>query len=276
MLYLVSTPIGNLADLSYRAVTTLNTCDYLLCEDTRHSRILLKHYSIDKPLVSYHQHNEKARTEQVIVDLQAGKRIALLSDAGTPLIADPGQHLLAACHLHSIPICPLPGPCAAITALVAAGLSASRFQFMGFLPRTEGSRQAWLQEALSYPGTTIFYESPHRLVKTLKTLATLAPTAEAAVARELTKHYEEILRMPATELLAHYDAHPPKGEIVLLVEGGKKAQEAVAHQLSAAEEVALLQQQGHTLSAAIKEVAAKRQLNKRRLYQELHNQHAAD
>lgn len=272
MLFLISTPIGNLGDITYRAVEVLKACSYLLCEDTRHSRILLKHYEIEKPLISYHQHNESERILQVLADLQEGQQIGLISDAGTPTISDPGQRLIEACHAANIPVSPLPGPCAAIAALSAAGLAATSFQFIGFMPRTPAVRLAALHGALSYKGTTICYESPHRLVKTLSALAEIAPEATAVVARELTKHYEEIRRHSAEALAAHYIAHPPKGEIALLIAGGSPPPIASEPLISPTEAVAILQKQGYTLSAAIKEIASQRQINKRSLYQEIHKQ----
>ncbi len=217
MLFIISTPIGNLADITYRAVATLQECDYILCEDTRHSGPLLTKYSINKPLYSYHQHNEASRTDQVLKDLLDGKRVALISDAGTPGISDPGHQIIVACHQADIPVVPIPGPSAVIAALSASPLPTDRFQFIGFLPKSQGALKQALQDALAYPGTTACYESPFRLSKTLKALCALTESAPVAVCRELTKVYEEIRWGSAKEVREHYEQHPPKGEIVLLI-----------------------------------------------------------
>lgn len=184
-----------------------------------HTRRLLQHYELSLPLVSFHEHNEKRRLGQVLQDLRAGRDIALVSDGGTPLINDPGFTLVRACHEEGLPLTALPGPCAAVSALALSGLATHRFQFVGFLPRKKGARQRMLAQALTYPGTTIAYESPHRLVTVLGELAALDPCAGAAVARELTKQYEELRRGDAAALLTHYQSHPPRGEIVLLIGG---------------------------------------------------------
>lgn len=224
MLYLVATPIGNLADLSYRAVETLRSVDAILCEDTRHSRRLLNHYEIDKPLRSYHKFNLKQREEQILDQLTEGKKLALISDAGTPGISDPGSDIVAACVERGLPVTQIPGPCALISALTLSGLNTERFQFLGFLPKKSGQRERLLQEGLDYPGTTIFYESPHRILKTLKQLQEIEPEAHVVILRELTKKFEERLAGNAAELLSHWSERKPKGEFVLLLEGssGKK------------------------------------------------------
>lgn len=267
MLYIVSTPIGNLGDITFRAIEVLKGCDYILCEDTRHSRPLLRHYDIDRPLVSYHAHNEMSRTAQALIDLQSGSNIALLSDAGTPTISDPGTPLIDSCHRHNITVAVIPGPCAAIAALTGAGIAADRFQFVGFLPKTATERLAALRSALDYyPGITVCYESPQRLVATLQILSDLAPSAYLAVARELTKYYEEIRRGSATELLHHYKDHPPRGEIVLLIHGGENSSSPSDEEL-AAEVSRLCNEGGQSRSDAVREVAAKYGFNRRSLYQ---------
>lgn len=213
MFYLIPTPIGNLGDLTYRAQEVMQECAYLLCEDTRHSRRLLNAYNIDVPLKSYHKFNEASRIEHVLADLKRGLHIGLLSDAGTPTISDPGERLVAACHEAGLPVSPLPGPCAAITALSASGLPCARFQFLGFLTKKKEKRKKVLAEALAYPGTTIFYESPHRIVSTLEMLAELDPTRTVVIARELTKKFETIVRGTPEELAAL----TLKGEIVVML-----------------------------------------------------------
>ncbi len=217
MLYLVATPIGNLGDLTYRAVELLKEVDLILCEDTRHSRRLLDRYEIARPLSSYHKFNIREREEKILLALEEGKKIALISDAGTPGINDPGADLVSACCERGIAVTHLPGPCAAINALVVSGLPTDRFQFLGFLPKKSGQRERMLKEALAYPGTTIFYESPHRIAKTLKQLDTLEPRAQVVMARELTKKFEEVRRGSPSDLHASCETKKPKGEIVLLI-----------------------------------------------------------
>ncbi len=217
MLFLISTPIGNLKDFSFRAIATIEQCDYLLCEDTRRSGILLKHYELKKPLKSFHAHNEKARIQRVIDDLQSGYKIGLLSDAGTPTISDPGGRLVEACCKEEIEVIAIPGACAAIVALAASGLDATRFQFCGFLARKKGKLTRQLKEILAYEGTSICYESPYRIAKVLAVVAELEPTRYCVVARELTKKFETFTRGSAADLCAHFSKKsPPKGEIVLL------------------------------------------------------------
>lgn len=267
MLFLVATPIGHLADFSKRAITTLQECDLILCEDTRHSRVLLQAYAIDKPLAAFHQFNEKGREEEILQKLEEGKQIALLSDAGTPLISDPGCSLVQACIKRGLPFTAIPGPCSVIQALVLSGFEAARFQFIGFLPRTKGDCTEALHHALFYPGTTIAFESPQRLVDSLEIISSLDPNREVAIARELTKTYEECLRGTAVELIAHFQAIPPRGEIVLLLKEGKPPQENID-----VEELVVLLQELHALSLkeAIKMAAKLKNVPKRDVYQQFH------
>jgi len=223
MLFIVSTPIGNLADITLRALQALAEADVIAAEDTRHSGMLLQHHGIRKPLLSFHEHNEAMRTAELLGRLGAGEKVALITDAGTPSISDPGARLVRACIEEGLEYTVLPGPCAAITALVGSGLDAATFYFGGFLPVKSGQRQNELAAALARDGTSIFYESPHRLLKSLAVLAGLAPERLVCVARELTKKFEEYRRACPGELVAHYAAHPPKGEICLLVEGADAA-----------------------------------------------------
>lgn len=217
MLYLIATPIGNLGDFTYRAIETIAHLDYLLCEDTRRTRILLNHYNLKVPLQSFHAHSEGKKLGSVVADIENGKQVGLVSDAGTPGISDPGSRLVAACKEKGVPVIPIPGASAAIAALSASGLETSRFQFFGFLPRKKGKLTQIFKEILDYPGTTICYESPFRLVSSLKILKELEPTRKCVVARELTKKFEEYAEGTAEELLAHFTHKPPKGEIVLLI-----------------------------------------------------------
>lgn len=218
MLYLIATPIGNLADITLRALEVLRACDYILCEDTRCSVKLLSHYEIRKPLRSYHKFNEKSRCDEIIADLKAGKTIALMSDAGTPSISDPGEILVKRCHEEKIPVSGTPGACAAIMALTLSGFSTRQFQLVGFLPRKKGELTRTFQALLEFEGTSICYESPYRLVKALQLLASLGCVRKIAVVREMTKLYEECLQGSASELAEHFTKKPPKGEIVLLID----------------------------------------------------------
>ena len=223
MLYLVGTPIGNLADITLRALETLRTVDLIAAEDTRHSLRLLGRHEIRKPLVSFHEHNEARRTQELLARLQAGENIALITDAGLPSISDPGARLVRACLAAGVPYTVIPGPSAVLTAVVGSGLSAERFHYGGFLPPKSGGRERDLQIALDRAETSIFFESPHRLERTLEVLARLAPERQVCVARELTKQFEEFRRGPASEVFAHYQQHPPKGEITLVIAGSEEA-----------------------------------------------------
>jgi 16S rRNA (cytidine1402-2'-O)-methyltransferase len=217
MLYLVATPIGNLGDITLRALDVLRDVDLVAAEDTRHSGLLLKHYKIDKPFVSYHEHNEAMRTAQLIERIAIGEKIALITDAGTPGISDPGARLLRECIKRELPFSIIPGPSSILAALVGSGFSSEKFFFGGFLPNKSGRRERELRSAAARAETTIFFESPYRLAKTLKASIEILQDRQLCVARELTKKFEEFRRGTAAELLAHYEAHPPKGEIVLLV-----------------------------------------------------------
>ncbi len=220
MLYVVATPIGNLGDITLRALEILKGVDLIAAEDTRHSGILLKHYQIKKPLISYHEHNEAMRTAQLIERLAAGEKIALITDAGTPGLSDPGARLIRECIKRELPFTIIPGPSSIATALVGSGFSAERFFFGGFLPNKSGQRERELRvAAAAREETSIYFESPYRLTKTLKTCGEIMPDRQLCVARELTKKFEEFRRGTPAELLIHYEAHPPKGEIVLVISG---------------------------------------------------------
>lgn len=219
MLTLVPTPIGNLGDVTLRALEVLRAADVVAAEDTRHSGMLLKHHGISRPMVSFHEHNEAMRTAELLERLRHGAAVALITDAGMPGISDPGARLVRACIEAGIDYTILPGPCAAITAVVGSGFDVAAFFYGGFLPVKSGQRASLLSAAIDREETSVFYESPHRLVKSLAALRELAPDRLVCVARELTKKFEEYRRGLPSELLAHYEAHPPKGEICLLVEG---------------------------------------------------------
>jgi 16S rRNA (cytidine1402-2'-O)-methyltransferase len=220
MLHLVATPIGNLADITLRALETLRAADLIAAEDTRHTGILLRHHGIDRPLISYHEHNEAKRTAELIGRLKDGANIAVVTDAGMPGISDPGHRLLRACIAEGVPYTIIPGPSAVLTALVGSGFPAEQFFYGGFLPVKSGGRERDVAAALERAGggvTSVLFESPHRILKTLAVFAEKAPAHPLCVARELTKHFEEFRIGPSADLLAHYTAHPPKGEIVLVV-----------------------------------------------------------
>lgn len=219
MLYLVATPIGNLGDITLRALEVLKSVDLIACEDTRHSGHLLTHFEIRKPLVSYHEHNEARRTAELIEELAVGKNIALITDAGLPGISDPGHRLLRACIERGLPYTILPGPSAILTALLGSGFPAEAFFYGGFLPVKSGGRERDVRAAMARDVTSVFFESPHRLLKTLAVCATLFPERTICVARELTKTYEEFRIGTGPVLLAHYSAKAVKGEIVFLVRG---------------------------------------------------------
>src|SRR6266446_2390210 len=217
MLYVVATPIGNLGDITLRALEALKSADVIAAEDTRHSGILLKHYRIDKPMLSYHEHNEAMRTAQLVERLAAGENVALITDAGTPGLSDPGARLIRECIERELPFTIIPGPSSILTALVGSGFSAEQFFFGGFLPVKSSQRERELRAAAARQETSVYFESPYRLTKTLAACIDIFPGRQLCVARELTKKFEEFRRGTATELLAHYEAHPPKGEIVLIV-----------------------------------------------------------
>jgi 16S rRNA (cytidine1402-2'-O)-methyltransferase len=216
MLYVVATPIGNLGDMTFRALEVLKSVDLIAAEDTRHSGMLLKHFEIKKPLVSYHEHNEAMRTAQLVERLAADENVALITDAGTPALSDPGARLIRACIERGLPLTIIPGPSSILAALVGSGFSTERFYFGGFLPVKSGQRERELRVTAERGETTVFFESPYRLTKTLAVCTGIMPDRQLCVARELTKKFEEFRHGIASELLAHYEAHPPKGEIVLV------------------------------------------------------------
>lgn len=264
LLYLVATPIGNLEDISKRALAALELCDLIFCEDTRRSAILLDRYGIKKRLIPYHKFNEKKSLEQILNDLASGQNAALISDAGTPCINDPGLILVQACIEKKIPFTAIPGACSPIQALILSGMDTSRFQMIGFLPK---NGKKTLEQALGYPGTTIALESPSRILDTLADIQKLDPARRVAVAREMTKTFEECLRGTAEDLIAHFSAHAPRGEMVLLIEGGMLPQEDIPLE----ELVEMLQElHGLSLKEAIKAAARFKKIPKRDAYKQIH------
>lgn len=233
-LYLVATPIGNLADITLRALATLARSDVIYCEDTRHSRTLLAHYSISRPLRPYHEHNAERERPRVLADLAAGKAVALISDAGTPLVSDPGYKLVRDCLSEGHRVTSLPGPSALLAALGMAALPTDAFLFAGFLPAKQAARRARLGELQTVPATLVFFEAPSRLAESLADLADVLGEREAAMARELTKLHEEVRRGTLGALAAWAAGSSPKGEMVILVGppvAGEVADEAIAARL---------------------------------------------
>lgn len=227
-LYIVATPIGNLADISYRAITTLKAVDLILAEDTRHVRPLLQHYGIQKTVSALHQHNEHKASLAVIEKLQAGQNIALVSDAGTPLISDPGLPLVKLAKEAGIAVIPIPGACALITALSASGLAVTEFSFLGFLPRTSSARKTLFTDKATDPNTWAFYEASHRIVQTLEDMAAVLPLQrEIVIARELTKLHETIVKTTIAHAvtLVQNDKNMQKGEFVVIVSGAEDVEE---------------------------------------------------
>jgi 16S rRNA (cytidine1402-2'-O)-methyltransferase len=216
-LYLVATPVGNLEDITLRALRVLGEADCIACEDTRQTRKLLDRHGIDRPLVSYHEHNERERSIELIGRLERGAAIALVSDAGTPLVSDPGRDLVRACLERGFPVIPIPGPTAFVAALAASGLDTTEFLFIGFLPSRAGERRRRLGELASEPRTIVIYEAPHRLAQTLADALEILGDRQAVVARELTKIHEEFSRGQLSDLSRKYQAAAPRGEITLLV-----------------------------------------------------------
>jgi 16S rRNA (cytidine1402-2'-O)-methyltransferase len=217
MLYVVATPIGNLGDITLRALEVLKSVDLVAAEDTRHSGMLMKHFGIKKPFISYHEHNEAKRTAELVEHLAAGENVALITDAGTPGLSDPGLRLVRECIQRELLFTIIPGPSSILTALVGSGFSTEKFSFRGFLPVKTGQRERELRAAAESRETIIFFESPYRLTKTLAACIDVMPDRQLCIARELTKKFEEFRRGTARELLAHYEARPPKGEIVLVI-----------------------------------------------------------
>lgn len=264
-LYIVATPIGNLEDLSLRAARILSEVAAIACEDTRQSSKLLAHLALDKPLIPFHDHNERDRTASLLHRLQQGESLALISDAGTPLISDPGYRLVDAAISAAVPVVPIPGPAAFVAALSASGLPTDAFFFGGFLAPKSGQRRKQLESLAAIEATLIFYEAPHRILETLEDLAALWPTRPVVLARELTKLHEEFLRGAPADLHATLAKRPSiKGEFTVLIGKGEPAADTT---LPIAEEIARLEALGIPRMDAIKTVARDRGLPKRAVYQ---------
>jgi 16S rRNA (cytidine1402-2'-O)-methyltransferase len=264
VLYLVATPIGNLEDITYRAVRVLREVTVIACEDTRQTRKLLDHFQIQKPTVSYHEHNEAERAAELVVRLLAGESIALVSDAGMPLVSDPGYRLVRAAIENGIEVQAIPGPSASLTALAASGLPTDSFHFGGFLPAKQGQRAKLLESLAAETATLIFYEAPHRVVESLEAIEAALGPRRVVVARELTKIHEEYLRGTAAEIRAQLEARDSvKGEITILI---AKAEAPPQDDTPVGEAVEALMESGVPRMDAIKQVARRRGLSKRAVY----------
>ncbi|HHV64978.1 MAG TPA: 16S rRNA (cytidine(1402)-2'-O)-methyltransferase [Peptococcaceae bacterium] len=266
LLYICATPIGNLADITLRVLDTLKNVDFIAAEDTRHSRKLLNHYGIKTPLLSYHQHNERQRTAEIVQRLKNGEKGALISDAGMPGISDPGQVLIRECLAENIPIDVLPGPNAAITALVLSGMPADSFLYLGFLPTGKKERREVLAQVAELPYTLIIYEAPHRLLSTLEDILEILGEREAAVARELTKIHQQVHKGLISELLAEFQGVPPKGECCLLL-APYNAEKKTGEPAAWLEELRRLEEAGVDRKEAMKTVAKLYGIRKRDIYE---------
>jgi 16S rRNA (cytidine1402-2'-O)-methyltransferase len=271
-LYLVATPIGNLEDISLRALRVLKEADFIACEDTRQTMKLLAHYDIQTRMVSYHEHNEITRAPEIVIDLEQGARVALVSDAGTPAISDPGHRLVSLCVRHGIKIVPVPGASAFVAALAASGMPIEQFAFIGFLPSRQTERRKALRVLAAEPRPLAFYEAPHRLLDTLEDALEILGNRPAVVAREVTKVYEEFLRGHLEQLLADVRKKAPRGEITLLIgpADGAAVHAATLATVPLARRVEEVMKERHVDSkAALKAVARERGLTRREAYKQL-------
>lgn len=266
-LYLVATPIGNLSDLSERALAVLREADLIAAEDTRHTLKLLNHFAIKKPMISYFEHNKSERGQEILRILKEGKDVALVSDAGTPAISDPGEDLVRLCAQNDISVVPIPGPCALINALIVSGLPTGRFSFEGFLSVNKKNRKQHLESIRSDKHTLIFYEAPHKLKNTLADMLQILGDRQIALVRELTKKYEEVLRMTLSEAAAYYETTEPKGEFVLVLSGAPEdSEENPLASLTVFEHMDYYLEQGISKKEAIKLVAKDRKVKKQEIY----------
>ncbi len=274
-LYLCATPIGNLEDITYRVLRTLKEVDLIAAEDTRNSIRLLNHFEIKTPMTSYHEYNKIEKAYQLVAKMREGKNIALITDAGTPGISDPGEDIVRICYEEGIPVTSLPGAAACITALTMSGLPTRRFAFEAFLPKDKKEHQAVLEELKTETRTIIIYEAPHHLVRTLQELSdTLGGDRRLTICRELTKRHEEKLQMTLADSLSYYEVNEPRGEYVLIIAGRsreemKKEEQAGWEALSLEEHMTHYESQGIDRKEAMKRVAKDRGVSKRDIYQAL-------
>jgi 16S rRNA (cytidine1402-2'-O)-methyltransferase len=269
-LYIVPTPIGNLEDITLRALRVLKEADLIACEDTRHTRKLLEHFGINTPTISYHEHNEKSRTPELIERLEKGQQVALVADAGTPGVSDPAYRIVLAAIEHGITIIPLPGATALIGALIASGLPLDSFLFLGFLPHKKHARQAKLAELKSQRATLVIYEAPHRIRYTLADAQSVLGNRQAVLVRELTKLHEQFIRGTLAEISNYFAEHEPRGEMTLVIAGSPDDNLFSDDPISIEEQVEMLmQEEGLSRGEAIKQAARSRGLSKREAYQML-------
>ncbi len=274
MLYICGTPIGNMEDMTLRAIRVLEEVDLIAAEDTRQSVKLLNHFNIKTPLTSYHEHNKDTKGKQLINMLKDGKNIALVSDAGMPAISDPGEDLVKLCYENNIEVTVVPGPTAVVTALVLSGLSTRSYIFEGFLPKNKKQRQEVLSKLKLETRTTVFYEAPHHLLSTLKDLLEYAGDRLIAVERELTKKHETVNKGKISEIISHFEQNEPKGEFVLVLEGAN-VEKLKAEEISKIQETSILEHfnqyisQGFDEKTAMKQVAKDRGIGKRDVYKEI-------
>jgi len=268
-LYVVATPIGNLEDITYRAVRVLREADLVACEDTRHTAKLLHHYGIDRPTVSYHEHNEAARAEELVARMEQGLSVAQVSDAGMPGISDPGYRVIKLAIERGIRVVPVPGASALVAALAASGLPTDSFQFLGFLPAKSGQRRTVLETLRSTQSTIVVYEAPHRIAETMKDVVEILGAERPVVlARELTKLHEEFIRGTAAEVLGRAQGHELKGEITLLIGKSEGAERAVKKDVAARLQEIMREQQLDE-NAALKVLAKEQSISKSEAYREL-------
>lgn len=272
-LYLCATPIGNLEDISIRTLNILKSVDLIACEDTRHSLKMLTHFEISKPLTSYFEHNKTEKGLKIIEKIKEGKNVALITDAGTPAISDPGEDLVRLCAENGVDVVPVPGPAALINALIVSGLPTGRFSFEGFLSVNKKSRADHLDEVKNDTRTLIFYEAPHKLLRTLNDMSKVFGDRKIALVREITKIHEEVKRTTLFEAVKFYTENPPKGEFVLVIEG--KSYEELSEEkaeefgnISVTEQINALIGEGIDKKDAIKQVAVLRNMKKRDVYNE--------
>lgn len=272
-LYLVATPIGNLNDMTIRALETLKSSDLIACEDTRHSLKLLNHFDIQKPLTSYFEHNKKEKGEYIISHIKEGRNVSLVTDAGTPAISDPGEDLVRMCIAEGIEVVPVPGSAALINALIISGQSTGRFCFEGFLSVNRKSRTEHLESLRDEKRTMIFYEAPHKLIRTLKDMRDVLGNRSVSIVRELTKLHEECVVTTFEDAFSYYENNPPKGEYVLVIAGKSDIEENMEKtrkfaSLTVKEHVDSLIEEGLNKKDAIKEAAKQRGVSRRDVYNE--------
>jgi len=265
-LYLVATPIGNLSDISARSLNTLSDVDFIAAEDTRITRKLLGHFNIKKPLVSYYKHNSRTSGDNVLKRLLAGESCALVTDAGTPGISDPGEDLVRICADENIPMVIIPGPCAAISALALSGLASERFIFEGFLPVEKKKRSLILENLSTEVRTMVFYEAPHKLIRTLTDMLAAFGDRRVSVSREMTKIYEETLRLTLSGAITHFESNPPRGEFVLTIEGAVYRQDSESLLGEGIKAASTLMESGMSVKDAVKKAADETGCSRNALY----------